>query len=134
MSRSQQITTRLVAEIALYEPQSTSGGGGIANVFDVIQLLNDASGDVVTSATKNVTVEFENLTATRTATFLAPPQTGQTFTFKDKDGSLATQDFVIDATACGGIDGANVYTMTNITNGPKDSLVVRYDGSNLLIV
>lgn len=118
----------------MYEPQSTTGGGGSSVAFDLIQTLNDASAAVATSMTKNVTVEFENLTATRTATFAGAPQTGQTFTFKDKDGSLATQDFVIDATLAGGIDGANVYTMTNITNGPKDSLVVRYDGSSLLIV
>lgn len=90
MNRSFQITTRLVAEKAMYEPQSNGGGGGISNAFDAVQTITDADDPVTPNATKNILAVLLGLTADHTLAMPAAPNVGQRFTFVDGDGTLGS--------------------------------------------
>lgn len=65
----------------------------------------------ITITTSNVIAGFLGLTATRTGTLPAIPTLGQTVSFKDKDGSLASHTFIISGNG-NNIDGASTFTMT----------------------
>jgi hypothetical protein len=95
--------------------------------FDL--MVPAANADVaLTNVARNTTLYFSGLTATHTATLPAVPSDGQRITVKDQDGSLATQDFIADGNG-NDIDGAATYTMTNMKNGPKASISMRYSAA-----
>ncbi len=102
-----------------------AGGGSGSGAFTIIN-ANDTNA-AVTAA--NTGVFFTNLSATRTAVLPAVPATGQIVVVKDEDGSLVTQDIVIDGNGTT-IDGSPTYTMTLVNNEPKGAVMLMFNGTS----
>jgi hypothetical protein len=143
--RDQQITSRTVAEIALYEPQSTTGGGGGVNdVFDHVQTINNANTAIDSDPKKNVLVVLSGLVAdhVNAMPLAVAMNIGQRWTFVDGDGTLGSgftwtingngttinglASFVLAAGTIGASPGGGI--------GPHGSITLEYTGTELKVV
>lgn len=101
-------------------------------ILDTMYRINNA--DIpITNTISSIVAGFLGLTADRTGTLPASPTNGQRITFKDKDGSLGSFNFVIAGNGTN-IDGASSYTMTNANVGPYGAVTVAYDGTDWGII
>jgi hypothetical protein len=76
---------------------------------------------------------FNGLTATRNGLLNAAPTAGDVVIWKDEDGSLAGQNFVVNGNGKL-IDGAATFTMTAANVGAQGSITVLYTGTAWAIV